>query len=128
MTGNITQSKRSKTVSAPLPSKPKRAGSSSPTASAAVQQDFAISLRQAGASGEASFILGGQIRGEEHGLCLIYPQGNAVMATDDTPFLQIGESKLKELVASGALVPLAYSRTQLFWGEHLIRFCGRASK
>ncbi len=42
--------------------------------------------------------------------------------------LQIGESKLKELVASGALVPLAYSRTQLFWGEHLIRFCGRASK
>ena len=61
--------------------------------SVAVQQEFAISLRQTGASGEASFILGGQIRGEEHGLYLIYPQGNAVMATDDTPFLQIGESK-----------------------------------
>ncbi|MFZ4566221.1 MAG: 20S proteasome subunit A/B [Prochlorococcaceae cyanobacterium] len=59
----------------------------------AVQQDFATSLRQTGASGEASFILGGQIRGDEHGLYLIYPQGNAVMATDDTPFLQIGESK-----------------------------------
>lgn len=61
--------------------------------SVAVQQDFATSLRQTGASGEASFILGGQIRGDEHGLYLIYPQGNAVMATDDTPFLQIGESK-----------------------------------
>ena len=61
--------------------------------SVAVQQDFATSLRQTGASGEASFILGGQIRGDEHGLCLIYPQGNAVMATVDTPFLQIGESK-----------------------------------
>ncbi|MEB3238900.1 MAG: 20S proteasome subunit A/B, partial [Cyanobacteriota bacterium] len=56
--------------------------------SVAVQQDFATSLRQTGASGEASFILGGQIRGDEHGLYLIYPQGNAVMATDDTPFLQ----------------------------------------
>lgn len=61
--------------------------------SVAVQQDYATSLRQTGASGEASFILGGQIRGDEHGLFLIYPQGNAVMANDDTPFLQIGESK-----------------------------------
>ena len=51
------------------------------------------SLREAGATGEASFILGGQIAGEPHGLYLIYPQGNAVMATPETPFLQIGESK-----------------------------------
>jgi len=42
--------------------------------------------------------------------------------------LRIGETKLKELVAGGAITPIAYSRTQLFWGEHLIRFCGRASK
>jgi putative proteasome-type protease len=61
--------------------------------SVAVQQAYAASLQQAGASGEASFILGGQIAGQPHGLCLIYPQGNAVMATQDTPFLQIGESK-----------------------------------
>ena len=59
----------------------------------AVQQDFATSLRQTGASGEASFILGGQIAGEPHGLFLIYPQGNAISATTETPFLQIGESK-----------------------------------
>ncbi|MFO7629113.1 MAG: 20S proteasome subunit A/B [Prochlorococcaceae cyanobacterium] len=61
--------------------------------SLAAQQAFAPSLRQAGGSGEASFILGGQIRGDQHGLYLIYPQGNAVMATAETPFLQIGESK-----------------------------------
>ena len=58
-----------------------------------VQRQFATSLREVGATGEASFILGGQIGGEPHGLYLIYPQGNAVMATPETPFLQIGESK-----------------------------------
>jgi putative proteasome-type protease len=61
--------------------------------SLAAQQAYATSLRQTGGSGEASFILGGQIRGDQHGLYLIYPQGNAVMATAETPFLQIGESK-----------------------------------
>jgi putative proteasome-type protease len=61
--------------------------------STAVQATYATSLRQTGASGEASFILGGQIAGQPHGLMLIYPQGNAVMATSDTPYLQIGESK-----------------------------------
>lgn len=58
-----------------------------------VQKEFNPNLRQAGASGEASFILGGQIAGQPHGLYMIYPQGNAIMATADTPFLQIGESK-----------------------------------
>ena len=61
--------------------------------SVSVQQAFSGPLQQAGASGEASFILGGQIAGQPHGLYLIYPQGNAIMATPETPFLQIGESK-----------------------------------
>jgi putative proteasome-type protease len=61
--------------------------------SVAVQSEFSTSLRQAVATGEASFILGGQIAGNPHGLHLIYPQGNAIMATEETPFLQIGESK-----------------------------------
>jgi putative proteasome-type protease len=58
-----------------------------------VQAEFKPVLSQAGASGSASFILGGQIAGQAHGLFMIYPQGNAVMATTETPFLQIGESK-----------------------------------
>jgi putative proteasome-type protease len=61
--------------------------------SVAVQRNYAHSLREAGATGGASFILGGQIAGQPHGLYLIYPQGNAIMATPETPFLQIGESK-----------------------------------
>ena len=61
--------------------------------SVGVQSQFATNLREAGATGEASFILGGQIAGQPHGLFMIYPQGNAIMASNETPFLQIGESK-----------------------------------
>ncbi|MEY4352840.1 MAG: hypothetical protein RLZZ609_1081 [Cyanobacteriota bacterium] len=61
--------------------------------SVGVQRNYRHSLQEAGATGEASFILGGQIAGQPHGLYLIYPQGNAIMATQETPFLQIGESK-----------------------------------
>jgi putative proteasome-type protease len=35
----------------------------------------------------------GQIKGEESHLYLIYPQGNPLRATIESPFLQIGESK-----------------------------------
>ncbi len=41
----------------------------------------------------ASLILGGQIKGMPPRLFLIYPEGNFVEATDDTPFFQIGETK-----------------------------------
>ena len=40
-----------------------------------------------------NIILGGQIRGDHPALYLIYPQGNPLMATEDSPFIQIGESK-----------------------------------
>ena len=40
-----------------------------------------------------NILLGGQVRGEKPGLMLIYPQGNFVQATDDSPYLQIGETK-----------------------------------
>lgn len=41
----------------------------------------------------ATFILGGQIKGTEPRLFLIYPEGNFVEANNDTPFFQIGEVK-----------------------------------
>lgn len=41
----------------------------------------------------ASFILGGQIEDERPRLFRIYAEGNFIEATDDTPFLQIGEHK-----------------------------------
>ena len=61
--------------------------------SVAAQKQNEAELRSAGSSSQATFILGGQIGSEPHGLYLIYPQGNAIMATRETPYLQIGESK-----------------------------------
>ncbi|HWV11073.1 MAG TPA: proteasome-type protease [Pseudomonas sp.] len=40
-----------------------------------------------------SFLLGGQIQGEPPALYNLYPQGNFISSTDDTPYFQIGESK-----------------------------------
>ncbi|MBP0000372.1 MAG: proteasome-type protease [Cyanobacteria bacterium SID2] len=42
---------------------------------------------------QCNFLVGGQIRGEEPKLFLVYPQGNCIQATPETPFLQIGETK-----------------------------------
>ncbi|WP_150912044.1 proteasome-type protease [Marinobacter halotolerans] len=40
-----------------------------------------------------SMILGGQIRGENPRLFNVYPEGNFIEATRETPYFQIGESK-----------------------------------
>jgi len=42
---------------------------------------------------ETTLILGGQIQGEEPAIYLIYPLGNCISASPETPFLQIGEIK-----------------------------------
>ena len=52
---------------------------------------------RSGQSGESAFnatlLLGGQIDGGEPQLFLIYPEGNFIEASDDTPFFQSGEIK-----------------------------------
>ncbi len=50
-----------------------------------------------------SLILGGQIRGEGMRLFNIYPQGNFIEATCDTPYFQIGESKYGKPILDRAL-------------------------
>jgi putative proteasome-type protease len=57
----------------------------------------------------ASFILGGQIRGSEPRLFLIYPEGNFIEASNDTPFFQIGETKYGK-----PIIVRAYDRTMTF--------------
>lgn len=42
---------------------------------------------------QATVILGGQIAGERPGLYMIYPLGNCIATSPETPYLQIGESK-----------------------------------
>lgn len=50
-------------------------------------------LVASGSHGRATFILGGQIAGSPPDILLVYPEGNYIRASDDRPFLQIGESK-----------------------------------
>jgi len=46
-----------------------------------------------GTSYEASFIIGGQVNGYKPRVMLIYPQGNHITTSNETSYLQIGESK-----------------------------------
>lgn len=41
----------------------------------------------------ATFILAGQISGHPHGAYLVYPEGNYITTSTQTPYLQIGEHK-----------------------------------
>ncbi len=50
-------------------------------------------LEKDGIDYHCNFLLGGQIQGEDPELYLIYTQGNAIQATPETPFLQVGEAK-----------------------------------
>src|ERR1700733_6912923 len=50
-------------------------------------------LKEFGVEFNASFILGGQIRGEQPRLFSIYSAGNFIEATAETTYFQIGESK-----------------------------------
>lgn len=61
---------------------------------------------------EASFIVGGQIAGGPHQIFLVYPQGNYIRATPETPYLQIGETKygkpiLDRIVSESLSIELA---------------------
>ncbi len=54
---------------------------------------------------ESSFIVGGQIKGSKPKIALIYPQGNHIVSSDDTPYLQIGESKYGKPILDRILNP-----------------------
>ncbi|MEN3979992.1 proteasome-type protease [Acinetobacter sp. CWB-B33] len=50
-----------------------------------------------------SLLVGGQIQGAVMQLYNVYPQGNFISATSDTPFFQIGESKYGKPILDRAL-------------------------
>jgi putative proteasome-type protease len=50
-------------------------------------------LRQVGVDATATFILGGHVGSEAPDILLVYPEGNYIRASDERPFLQIGETK-----------------------------------
>ena len=70
-----------------------------------VQREHRAALQESNISPEASFILGGQIRGREQKIYLIYPQGNYISASDDTPYLQVGETKYGKPILDRVIRP-----------------------
>ncbi len=60
---------------------------------ASVRQDIDAKMEMSKVSTSASMIVAGQRRGGAMRMFLVYPEGNFIEATEDTPFLQIGEHK-----------------------------------
>ena len=58
-----------------------------------VRRMDAEALDRAGISFNSNFILGGQIEKQPPEIYQIYPEGNAIHASSESPFLQIGELK-----------------------------------
>jgi putative proteasome-type protease len=77
--------------------------------SVAVARAHQPSLSAAGADGTSTFLVGGQIGDQPPDIHLVYPEGNYIRASDERPFLQIGETKYGKFLleqASGASVGL----------------------
>ena len=61
--------------------------------------------QKADSSFHATLILGGQIKGDEPTIFMIYPEGNFIEVTSDTPFFQIGETKYGKPILIRAFDP-----------------------
>jgi len=70
-----------------------------------VYQQDGPSLKAAGIDFNASFILGGQIKGEAMRMFLVYSAGNFIEATRETCFFQVGESKYGKPILDRVLTP-----------------------
>ena len=62
-------------------------------------------LQQSNVDSSASFIVGGQIKGEEQRLFLDYSEGNFIEATRETPYFQIGEVKYGKPILDRVISP-----------------------
>ncbi|MBS1212201.1 MAG: proteasome-type protease [Proteobacteria bacterium] len=69
------------------------------------QQRHFMAMQRSGISTEATFILGGQIWGQSPEILLIYPQGNSIVPSQETPYLQIGETKYGKPVLVRTMTP-----------------------
>ena len=70
-----------------------------------VARDASATGMNAGIDFGSSFLVAGQIAGEAPRLFNVYPQGNFIEATAETPYFQIGESKYGKPVLDRVLTP-----------------------
>lgn len=69
------------------------------------QHQIASQSQFSNADLRTTFIIGGQIRGEEPSIYLVYPEGNCISSSPETPFLQIGESKYGKPILDRVIRP-----------------------
>lgn len=72
---------------------------------AAVRTEVAEKMSAMAQGATASMIVAGQRRGGAMRMFLIYPEGNFIEATEDTPFLQIGEHKYGKPILDRVVKP-----------------------
>ncbi len=68
-----------------------------------VHKTEARALQAADVTFDVAFLFGGQIKGSRMRLFMIYPAGNFIECTVDTPYLQIGEHKYGKPVLDRAI-------------------------
>jgi putative proteasome-type protease len=106
-----------------------------------IQRLDAVPLSQGGLEFNANFIIGGQIGDQSPEIYQVYPLGNAIHASRESPFLQIGELKygkpildrgftyetsLREAVKFGLLSLDATAKSNLSVGTPFELFCYKA--
>jgi putative proteasome-type protease len=69
------------------------------------QEQHGRAGRESGVDVRATFILGGQIGEQQPEIFLIYPEGNYISASPETPYLQIGETKYGKPILDRVLTP-----------------------
>jgi putative proteasome-type protease len=68
-----------------------------------VREQEGPALEAAEVNFDVAFLFGGQIKGERPRLYMVYPAGNFIECTTDTPYLQIGEHKYGKPVLDRAI-------------------------
>ncbi len=70
-----------------------------------VASDVSSKMGKSGENASATMIVAGQRRGGRMRMFLVYPEGNFIEATADTPFLQIGEHKYGKPILDRVATP-----------------------
>ena len=68
-------------------------------------REVASRMGESAASASASMIVAGQRMGGDMRMFLVYPEGNFIEATSDTPYLQIGEHKYGKPILDRVVTP-----------------------
>ena len=70
-----------------------------------VTAEISAKVNRMSQSATASMIVGGQRKGGRERMFLLYPEGNFIEATEDTPYLQIGEHKYGKPILDRVVTP-----------------------